>query len=205
MASIAEYRRKVEQLKGQKSLVEQTLAVRTKALQNFQEQLLYAQKAQAILQKVGLDTQSKLEDHIANLVSMALAAVFDDPYQFSVKFVQRRGKTECDLKFVRNGQEVEPLEASGVGAVDIATLALRVALWALQKERTRNTLVLDEPMKHLSKDLHPRASVMIKEISDMMGLQVIMVTHSEDLVESADKIFHVKLVNGISQVTTEVQ
>ena len=40
---------------------------------------------------------------------------------------------------------------------------------------------------------------MLKEISEKLGLQIIMVTHSEELIEAADKVFTIragKLLKG---------
>ena len=76
-----------------------------------------------IIRTVGLNTQQTLQYHVSSIASLAMDAVFDDPYELKVEFVERRNKTECDLKFVREEQEVDPIEASGVGAVDVAAFA----------------------------------------------------------------------------------
>ena len=130
---------------------------------------------------------------------MAMAAVFDDPYEMGVEFVNRRNKTECDLTFIKNGDHIDPLNASGGGVVDVASFALRVALWTLQND-SRNTLILDEPFKHLNPLALPKASEMLKKVSEKLDLQIIMVTHSEDLAEAADKIFQTSQRRGVSKV-----
>ena len=116
-------------------------------------------------------------------------------------FVMKRGKTEADLFFVRDGNRVTPLEASGYGMVDIASFALRVAMWSLQRPRSRNVLVLDEPLKFLSRGYQSKASTMLKEISRKLGLQIIMVSHSQELIESADRVFGVSIKDGVSGVS----
>ena len=131
---------------------------------------------------------------------MVLEAVFDDPYTLKVEFIQRRNKTECDLLFVRNGKEIDPLESSGYGAVDIAAFALRVASWSMKIPRSRNTIILDEPMRFLSEDRQPFASQMLKELSERLGIQFIIVTHEDILTEYADKIFSVS--KGLSEVSS---
>jgi DNA repair exonuclease SbcCD ATPase subunit len=73
-------------------------------------------------------------------------------------------------------------------------------MWRLQTPPSRPTIVLDEPFKHLSQDLRPKAAEMLKEISSKLGLQIIMVTHDVDLVEAADRLFLVSQRNGISKV-----
>jgi len=157
------------------------------------------EQARIIFQKAAQVTQSQLSSQISNIVTSALAAVFNDPYEFKVDFVKRRNVTECDLLFERNGKEKSPLNSCGYGAADIASLALRVAYWKLGN--TRNVLILDEPLRNLSKEKQPKASMMISQLSKMKGnLQFIIVTHNSALMESADKCFTVTKINNVSQV-----
>lgn len=156
-------------------------------------------EVRALFQKAAQDTQQKLEFHISNLVSTALAAVFDDPYTFQLEFVQKRNKTEAELWFVRNGEKMKPIDASGGGAVDVASFALRIAFWSLTK-KTRPLIILDEPFKHLSSDLQNRASDMLKMLSENLGLQIILVSHIDQLILNAAKEFKVSLNRGKSEV-----
>lgn len=175
-------------------------------LRNEEKSLLSLQRnandlleVRALFQKAAQDTQQKLEFHISNLVSTALAAVFDDPYTFQLEFVQKRNKTEAELWFVRNGEKMKPIDASGGGAVDVASFALRIAFWSLTK-KTRPLIILDEPFKHLSADLQNRASDMLKMLSENLGLQIILVSHIDQLISTADKEFKVSLNRGRSEV-----
>jgi len=152
-------------------------------------------EVRTLFQKSAQDTQQKLEFHIGNLVSTALAAVFDDPYEFQLEFVLKRGKTEADLWFVRNGEKMKPVDASGGGTVDVASFALRAAFWSLTK-KTRPLFFLDEPFKHLSSGLQQKAADMLKMLSEKMGLQIVMVSHIEKLIENADRKFEISLSNG---------
>ena len=147
-----------------------------------------------------MQTQQTLQFHISDITSLALEAVFPDPYALQVEFIQRRNKTECDLYFVRDGEKVDPLSASGGGAVDVAAFALRIASWSMTKPRTRNVIILDEPLRFLSANLQERASSMIKELSDKLGIQFIVVTHEPILANYADRTFNVSIKNGISKI-----
>lgn len=159
------------------------------------------EEALLIVQEVAKQTQQELEYNISSIVSTALAAVFDDPYEFKIEFIIRRGKTEADMYFIKAGERIDPLSASGGGAVDIASFALRIALWNLLKGGISNTIVLDEPFRFVSKDLQPKAGEMLKMLSSKLGIQFLIVTHSEDIIESADKVFEVKIDSkGVSVV-----
>ena len=71
--------------------------------------------------------------------------------------------------------EFDPMEESGGGVVDLAAFALRLASWSMQAPRSRNCIMLDEPFKHLSKNLHDKASEMIKAVSKKLHVQFIII------------------------------
>lgn len=157
-------------------------------------------KARTVVQIVAEQTQKKLEYHISNLVSMALASVFPEPYIFQLRFVQKRNKTEAELIFSKNGNETDDiLNTGGGGVADIASIALRISLWSIKK--TRPTLILDESLKFLhSPEYQEKASQMLKEVSSKLGLQIIMVSDQKNILEYADKVIKIVNYNGISKV-----
>ena len=198
---VTELRNKLEQLKGQKIQVERSFQEVKKEIVNKTRSLHRHEKAREIIRDVGLKTQQQLQFFISDITTLALNAVFDDPYELKVTFVQRRNKTECDLTFVRGELEVDPIEASGVGAIDVASFALRIASWSMMRPRSRNVIILDEPFRYLSENYQEQASLMVKELSRKLDLQFIIVTHEQVLAEHADRVFEVSIKKRISKVT----
>ncbi len=201
MSKIQELRNQLEQQKGQKMQIETSIARTQQEVKEQGRDLRKHEQAREVIKEVGLKTQSQLSFHISDITSLALDAVFANPYELIAEFVQRRNKTECDLMFERDGQRLDPLSASGGGAVDVAAFALRVASWSMQRPKSRTTLILDEPLRFLSNDHQKQASVMIKEISKKLGIQFIIITHEPILASYADKVFEVEIRKGISKVT----
>jgi DNA repair exonuclease SbcCD ATPase subunit len=158
------------------------------------------EQAYEMIKDVGLKTQKQLEFHIGDIASMAMDTVFPEPYILEAKFLERRNKSECDLRFVKNGEKIKPLDSSGYGAVDIACFALRVASWAMIQKTCNNTIILDEPMRFLSENYQTDASVMLKEISDKLGIQFIIVTHEPTIAQFADNTIQIAQKNHISYV-----
>lgn len=197
--NITELRRRHTQETTKKEVLQKSLAEIKESLQTEEVLLDNCQKARVIVQTVAEQTQKKIEYHISNLVSMALSSVFPDPYEFALKFVQRRNKTEADLLFLKDGKEGSPMDISGGGALDVASFALRVAIWSIKP--TRRTMILDEPGKFISRDLQIKFSEMIKQLSTSLGLQFIIVSHIPEITEAADKVFEVTNKNGESFVT----
>ena len=131
--------------------------------------------------------------------------MFEDPYEFEIEFIDKRSKTECNLWFVKNGNKIHPFNSSGLGAVDIASFALRVA--CLSMSNLRSVLVLDEPFKHLKGDEPNKKAInMMKTISKELNIQIITVSDERavlgDIISGADKVFKVSQKNGISHIQT---
>jgi len=197
--NLQKIRNRLERKKGQKTQIEKDLNDIIESKKTIEESISNSEKAQAIIQAVAQATQKELQYRICDPVSLALAAVYDNPYKMSAKFeITGRGTTECHLGFERNGSIIKPTDASGGGPIDIASFALRVGAWSLAPRRSRNVLFLDEPFRWISRNKIPLAGVMLKSISRQLNLQIIMVTHIEDLIDCADKILEVSIDNGIS-------
>lgn len=202
--NVKDIRSTLEQRKG--SLLEITSNIESTAskIKQLKKEERAHEKAREIIRTVALATQEQLSYNISEISSLALEAVLNNPYELELEFIERRGKTECDIWFVRDGTSIEPFEGGG-GAVDIASFALRVASWSMQNPRTRNVLILDEPFKHLKgEQANRRMLEMVKEVSDRLGLQIIMVSDErisrEATMEVTDKLFETTIKKGITKV-----
>ena len=198
--NIQALRNKLERQRGQKQQIEKSLSDLRLQLRDKKRSLIRHEKAREIIRLVGLQTQQELQFHISDITSLALEAVFPNPYSLEVEFIQRRNKTECDLFFVRDEMKVDPLTASGVGAVDVATFALRIASWSMARPKSRNIIILDEPFRYLSENYQEKASAMVKEISEKLGIMFIIISHNETLAAGADKVFTTSIKNGKTKI-----
>jgi hypothetical protein len=183
---------------GERDLLQKQLNSAVDQLSLKENELNAILKARAIIQTVAEQTQKQIELHISNIVSLALASVFPNPYTFILRFVQRRGKTEADLLFSRDGNEGRPMDISGGGPLDVASYSLRSAAYSLKP--TRNTLLLDEPFKYVSRDLQHKCSAMMKMIGEKLGIQHIVISHIPEIINEADTVFEVVNNNGRSDM-----
>lgn len=150
------------------------------ALRKLQEQRNDIVQAIEIAQLVCQEIQQRVHQQIATVVSKCLTEIFDEPYTFVIAFEKRRNRTEARLVFVREGQEIDPLTASGGGVVDVASFALRLACLVLAQPPARKVLILDEPFKFVSAQYRPRVRGLLESLSEEMGVQFIFVTHTEE-------------------------
>jgi len=143
-----------------------------------EEQLTHATEARKIVQTLAATVQQTIHSHIAGIVSRCLKAVFGkEAPDFNILFEEKRGKTEARLVFVVNGEEVDPMFASGGGIIDVASFALRCAVIMLNRPKLRPVLFLDEPFRFLSVEYRTTMRVVLEQLADELGFQFVMVTH----------------------------
>ena len=140
-----------------------------------------AEEAQQVAQAIAETIQEEAHNRIAGVVTRCLATVFDEPYEFRIRFERSRGRTEARLVFVRDGLEVNPLNASGGGVVDVAAFALRLSSLMLSRPARRRVVVMDEPFKFVSHGFRERVRAMLESLATDLEVQFIMVTHIEAL------------------------
>ena len=204
--NLQELSNEIERAKGGRERVQKQILNIKSNISLTEKDLRIDEAAQIIIKAIAQKTQKTLQYKISEPVTLALKAVFDNPYELSVEFVPRRDKIEADIKFRRNGNLLNPIYASGLGPVDIAAnIGLRIACLTMAAPRPRYLLLLDEPLKHLrGYKENIRAIQMIKEISQELKpqLQVIMVNDErvpfEEIEKGADQIISVGIKNGVS-------
>ena len=163
-----------------------------------EKRLSAVKKAHIIIQAVAEQTQNNLTFHISKLVTTALSSVDKDFPSFVMNIVSRRNQTEVDFLFEEFGKQQEPKDSSGGGSIDIAADSLNMSVWSLNKNRP--CFIKDEPFRNLSRDHSVKASKMVKMMCDRLGIQIIMVSHDEEMPTYADAIFDVGKVGKITYV-----
>lgn len=181
-------KKKANLLEAKKELLSSQLKEKQEQKIYYEKRLEASQKARIFLQEIATLTQKKVESRISNLVSLALEAVFPEPYKFVLEFIPKRNQTECILSFERNGERIKPIDSSGGGAIDIASIALRIAFLTLNK-KARRIMLLDEPLRFVSKNYIDRCGELLRLLSERNKIQFIIVTHLDELIDYGDKIF----------------
>lgn len=202
MMDLKSLRHTLERKKGERQIIERQVTDSENRIQEFERKVSFSEQAQTIIQVVGRQTQKQLEYRVGELVSLAQASVFDDPWSLKLDFVLRRGKTECDLHWQKSdGRKSGDIQyGGGGGEADVAALGLQFAMWSLQRPKTQGIMFLDEPLKWLKGgDLPERGALMIKEISKGLSLQILMISHIPNQIEGADRVFEFVQRNGITQ------
>lgn len=184
-------RRRFDRATEKKKLLEENLANLNLELKALTANRDIFVKSRWVLSEVAKLTQEKFKERVESLVTMAIRSVFDRPFKFVLEFERRRNQLEAKPFVMEGTKRLTPKEDMGGSIIDIISFAFRVVLWSLERPRSRNVLIEDEPMKWTG-ELSVLAGRVIKEISGRLNMQVIMPTHDKKLIEIGDRVWHVE-------------
>ena len=147
-------------------------------------------ETQRLIREASQLTLSNLSVRIGTIVTKALTQVLGEGYKFNLDFDIKYNKLAADMYLEKDGKRYDLKRDNGDGVVDIVALALRVAILCLDRRKLRRLLILDEPCGAVSVNYQPVLGKMIKQLSDMLDLQVIMVaSHGSNMQIPDAKVF----------------
>jgi len=146
-------------------------------------------------------TQEGIIHYIEGIMELALQYVHGEQYSARLIYEMKRNQPEVRIMILKDSIEMSPKFSCGIGVVDVASFALRLALWSIIEPRTAPVIVTDEPFRHISgEDQVIKAGMMVKKLASELGLQIIIVSGKKGLVEHADRVFGVSIEKGVSSV-----
>lgn len=156
-------------------------------------------KVSAVLHELSVSVQGRFLSSIEALISEGLSAVFEVPIAFKIISTTRNRQVNLDFELVNeDGTVTDLMDARGGGLVSLCGVLLRVVMVRLMADRVRQILLLDEPLAMLSAEYVPAAGELIQKLSQELGIQVIMVTHQPEFMDSADTAYElVGSPNGV--------
>lgn len=159
-------------------------------LDNTEKEYAVSLETQRLIREASQLTLSNLSVRIGTIVTKALTQVLGEGYKFNLDFDIKYSKLAADMYLEKDGKRYDLKRDNGDGVVDIVALALRVAILCLDRRKLRRLLILDEPCGAVSVNYQPVLGKMIKQLSDMLDLQVIMVaSHGSNMQIPDAKVF----------------
>lgn len=213
---ILECIKKETELKTRLKLLQESISDKEKILAEAKEAVENYKAAGELLVNTSLSIQTTTTEKISKIVTDLYRYVFMNDDTFVIEIDTKRSVPVASffIETSKNGKRVrlDPLTADGGGKVDVIALGLRLAALLLYTPQLERVLILDEPLRFLSsastsgKPYRLRAVEFLKQISEEYGIQVIAVTHDEELLSVADSIHEVSLDStGYSVVTTKME
>jgi len=199
---------KIEQLS---SLINKNLILEEEYLRNIlsdREQKdkitkdnLILKELKTFLLQVSANYREDICNLFTNLVTEALTSIFEKDIKFEIKLYSYRNEPAIDILVIENELEVDPQKSCGGGVNDIISLVLKIIFIYLKN--SNRILILDESLKFLSRNYLEQASSFIRDISERMNLQIILVSHKPELEVGCDNLITIEKENNRSVIINE--
>jgi ABC-type dipeptide/oligopeptide/nickel transport system ATPase component len=162
----------------------------TQELSGLEEYMALSERTHDFLTKLGKEAQEELREYIEDMVTLALQSVFGEDYEFVIELVSKRDQLEVSFQ-VRHKDNLLELknDSLGGGIVDVCAFALRIVLWSLENPEAAPIILLDEPFRFVSDEYQTPVSNVLDDLSSMLKLQMIIITHNLGLMANREKTF----------------
>lgn len=200
-------KKQLEQDKGQASVFNNLIIEKNKKIETVEKQIDILQKTQAVFLSLGEKQRESVKKEFEEIVTHALQYIMQEDISFEIEAKELRGisNVEFYIKTIRDGIVTRTTisESRGDGIADIVTLALDIAIFINQNPKNNGPLILDEPCRQVSEKYKEGVGLFLKEIADVMDIQIFMITHISKYVDCADNKYEVHL-QGTSSIVTEL-
>jgi DNA repair exonuclease SbcCD ATPase subunit len=129
-------------------------------------------------------------ERIESVVTLAIRYVYDRPFEFRILLDEKRKNIEARMVVMEGEHEFSIKDELGGGIVDIISFALRIVLWNIQSPKTRNLFFIDEPFKWTGVYIE-KAGQMLRYLAKELGLQIVLITHDDALMEVCDRVYRI--------------
>lgn len=196
---------KVEQqfflLKGEKNSWEKEYQTLTSRIQTLKKEKQEWLDCNEILKEAALITQKQFAKELETISQIILDAVFGKRlYSLKVELEFKYSKTNAKIYIMKEGIRCLPLQTSG-GVAELVAFSLILALFRVKAKQGENVLFLDEPFKSLKGKEYPqKAASILFNLAHKMGMQIIIISHSQTQIQFADTVYRVEQYQNKSNV-----
>jgi predicted ATPase len=189
----------INQLKTVKDATQLSFNTITKTLEKKQELLDTYKSSRDLLTMVSQASADSIKTIAEPILSSALRYFFDDESACVViTSAYKYGSVGFDLKITDGSSPLLPMTMCGNSVKEVLSNLFRV-LFLITTKKNR-FLLLDESFAHLSRRLVERMGKFISIMCDTYNIQIVLVTHISEFIDSANKCFAIDKTGTWSSV-----
>ena len=170
---------------------EKESSVVTKRIDTFTE-------LRGFLSEVSAEYRIKIWHTFNNLLTEALSRIFVKNIKFEILLENYRNQPAIEVRITEDDNVLDPQKSSGGGMNDIISLIFKLIFVYLRD--CSNIIILDESLKFLSKEYLQNASDFLRDICERLEMQIILVSHKENLKTSADNVISIDKIDNKSVI-----
>lgn len=190
--NLRELQTALDKLKGKKEQLDAEYCEQNVALRLAMKEKVELDKCMKLLNFVSKMNQDKVIGLFEHTISAGLKDLFDGSYEFRFLQKSRGNSSACDFEIKCSAFPgySDIVMNHGKSIQDLIATVFRIILVKLDK-KSRKIVILDEPLTGIQVARLQSTSKFLHEICTRLGIQLIIVSHSVELQECADKIIKV--------------
>lgn len=194
----------LDEVNGQlavKRALQKQLETLQNTLSTLEAEISNTEEAAVVIGAVETAQQDQLKKKLERLVSYALTVIFERPYRFVVEFDQRGHQTDVTFKVedeFGNTQSVK--DAHGGGILVVVAYILRAIVMMSAQPKLLPIMIDDEPFVQVSSEYRDRLVEFLQRFAESADVQLLLVTHNQELQDIGDRRYRFTLVRGKTHV-----
>lgn len=187
------------------------IEARKAALVQMKEQAELFERVRQFIQQVTTVTRGGITDGLERIVTTCLHIAFGEEYSFAIKVETKQNLPAVDFYIDRVTSEgvfrkkIKGDVAAGIGGGILDTICIGLAFGILQviPDAPDGPIFFDEPARMTDKERAPQIIALVKQMSELLGRQVILTTHHdhEDVITIADQAYLLRNSNNTTEVS----
>lgn len=201
---------RINLVKGQIDAINKQISDETLKRDELQSKQILYQKTSIFCSSMLIHAQNSLEKTFSGIGSAALSKIFGEnkTLQFSFdKNSEKNPSIQITISQPWDNNDTlvtDIMDAEGGAMMDIVSVGLRLAMIKLISPEQKGPIFLDEICRYIAKNETIKATgEFIREVSQKLDKQLIIITHTKELFDYADKLFVLDLSNKETITVTE--
>ncbi len=189
---------------SENGLLKKTIVSNDVKIHEYLDKVRICREALSFLQDVADTRRNSLKTKIESVLSEALRVIYGLNYRVQLVYSVKNNRSNMEIEVVKNtpaGEVPRTMDGFGGGVSDSIAVPLRL-LVMLGSRQTDKVAILDEAYKHVDPDRIETVANFIKDISNKLGVQIILLSHHDIMQNVADKVFQISDNNGKSVLKT---
>lgn len=146
-------------------------------------------------------TQAEITNYLEDTMSLAMSVIPSEyPLRLLTNFETRRNQPELDLYVKEGDGDPIPLlpniDTIGNSVEELIAFTAKLCMLSIHDPLPEPFMVQDEPFRALKEENFQAATKVIKELQEELGIQMLILTHRDEMSVIADKLFYVDKKGG---------
>ncbi len=184
------------QLKNENALLDRQAKEADDKVVEAAEDMQIATEALEFLEEVANSRRGSMKGRIEAVLTEALRLVYGPTRKIELEYTVKNNRSHLAFELVKDtkaGEVRRVLDGtgSGLGVSDTVSVPLRLLVLLGMKGQSDKVCVLDECYKHVNTERVPLVVQFLKVLTERLGMQVILLSHHQQIRGEVDAAYEV--------------